>query len=102
MANKVNTCDSVFNDSEPPEPGVVRKKEPLSTYDGIKEAIEVGFIMGIPMLSLRYWPKKFAFVFGGLSYIVLLGTFLYFLISGYEVQLSQKFISLTSTVGSCS
>ena len=99
IMGKVNTFDSVFNDV-PKEIGQ-EKPPPKSVLTEVYESVIVSFIMNIPLMSLRYFPRHYAILFGSACYGIMIAVFIYFLYTGFERVLTQQFVAVTPTAGIC-
>lgn len=98
---KKATVDSVFNDTEPAWSDNKKEIPPKTTWQTIQEAFTVSFTLSLPMEAMKYYPAQHALMFGTVAYIVMAIVFLYFLISGYQRQVLQEFISLDVDAGNC-
>ena len=99
---KTITVDSVFNDVPPLTDDQADNERPeKSFYEETMETIGSSFILSIPIFSLRFYPEKYAYMFGTVAYSVMLLVFVAFLYTGFVRQLTQEFISLDPTVGDC-
>ena len=100
MAGKVITIDSVFNDA-PKENVGETPQPPKSAIAELYESVVISFILNIPLMSLRYFPRHYAILFGSVCYGIMVIVFIYFLYTGFQRVLTQEFVAVTSTAGTC-
>lgn len=60
------------------------------------------FIENIPNDSIKELPRNYMWTIGTVAYILSLCTFFYFIATGYRIQRTQEFVSLSESDGECS
>jgi len=94
--------DSVFNDNEPTWTHTKKNIKEKTNWESFVDSIAVSFTLSLPLDFLKYYPQQFAFFFGTICYCIFGFLFFYFMVTGFQRQLEQEFISLDRNAGDCS